>query len=73
MKFEISRSELIILENLIEEHHELYIKLYKDTLKPKMHNMLHYKEVYLLFFNFLLSNLTRLFFYFYRQLRTLDR
>lgn len=45
MKFEISKGELILLEKLIEEHHEMYIKLFKDTLKPKMHNMLHYKEV----------------------------
>lgn len=50
MKFEISKSELILLETLIEEHHEMYIKLFKDTLKPKMHNMLHYKEVFVLLY-----------------------
>lgn len=44
MKFEISRDELVLLETLITEHHEMYIQLFKDTLKPKMHNMLHYKE-----------------------------
>lgn len=44
MKFEISRDELVLLDTLISEHHELYIQLFKDTLKPKQHNMLHYKE-----------------------------
>lgn len=47
MMFEISKSELILLQILIEEHHEIYIKLFKDGLKPKIHNMLHYKEVIL--------------------------
>lgn len=34
-----------MLESLISEHHENYINLFKDTLKPKHHLMLHYPHV----------------------------
>lgn len=44
MRFEITRDELVLLDTLISEHHEMYLELFKDTLKPKMHNMVHYKE-----------------------------
>lgn len=71
MKFEISKSELILLENLIEEHHEMYMKLYKDTLKPKMHNMLHYKEVIFFFKTFFFSIFNIFFDFIYRQLKVL--
>lgn len=35
------------LQNLIQKHHELYIELFKTTLKPKFHNMLHYPHILL--------------------------
>lgn len=28
-----------LVESLIEEHHELYLKCFDDTLKPKHHNL----------------------------------
>lgn len=30
---------------LVTEHHELYLKLFKQTLKPKFHFMLHYGRI----------------------------
>lgn len=33
------------LEWLISEHNRLYLNLFKDTLKPKHHHLLHYAEV----------------------------
>jgi hypothetical protein len=38
----ISTKELILLKTLISEHHEEYLHLFNDTLKPKHHFMLHY-------------------------------
>lgn len=34
-----------LLENLITEHHSLYIRLFSTTLKPKHHFLLHYKNI----------------------------
>lgn len=34
-----------LLENLITEHHMLYIYLFGETLKPKHHLMLHYPRI----------------------------
>lgn len=34
-----------LLENLINEHHMLYIDLFGETLKPKHHLMLHYPRI----------------------------
>lgn len=34
-----------LLESLITEHHENYINLFNDTLKPKHHLMLHYPHI----------------------------
>lgn len=36
-----------MLKNLIQKHHELYMKLFKTTLKPKFHNMIHYPQILL--------------------------
>lgn len=38
----ISTKELILLKILISEHREEYLRLFRDTLKPKHHFMLHY-------------------------------
>lgn len=35
------------LDVLVAEHHELYIQLFKQTLKPKFHFMLHYGRIIL--------------------------
>jgi hypothetical protein len=34
--------ELLLLQALIAEHHELYVSLFDDLLKPKHHFMIHY-------------------------------
>lgn len=34
-----------LLESLITEHHDNYISLFNDTLKPKHHLMLHYPHI----------------------------
>jgi len=41
----IQREVADYLNVLVSEHHRLYIKLFRDTLKPKFHNMLHYGMV----------------------------
>ena len=38
----IDLEEILFVENLISEHHRIYISLFGNTLKPKHHNMLHY-------------------------------
>jgi hypothetical protein len=35
----------ILLKNVIEEHHELYVELFNTTLKPKHHHMIYYPRV----------------------------
>jgi len=38
----ITTGELQLLQVLISEHHELYVDLFHDSLKPKHHFMVHY-------------------------------
>jgi len=38
----ITAGELALLRTLIAEHHELYVELFHDSLKPKHHFMVHY-------------------------------
>lgn len=40
-----SETDIILVENLISEHHKLYKKLFNDTLKPKHHMIVHYPSV----------------------------
>lgn len=42
-----SSQEVEYLQCLLTEHHEIYIKLFGNTLKPKHHNMLHYPRLML--------------------------
>lgn len=35
------------MQCLVTEHHEIYIKLFGNTLKTKHHNMLHYPRLML--------------------------
>lgn len=37
-----SLQDVEYLQCLITEHHEMYVKVFGNTLKPKHHNMLHY-------------------------------
>ena len=48
LKKQITRDTIDYLDKLINEHHSLYISLF-GSLKPKFHNMLHYKECLLRF------------------------
>lgn len=41
----VTDSTADLLENLINEHHMLYIDLFDETLKPKHHLMLHYPRI----------------------------
>lgn len=41
----LSLADSHYLETLIKEHHELYLKLFKQTLKPKHHFMVHYGRI----------------------------
>lgn len=34
-----------LLENLIAEHHQLYLNLFKEPLKPKHHYLIHYPQI----------------------------
>lgn len=45
MSFKISKSEIILLRLLIKEHNEQFTRLFKDTLKPKFHLLVHYPTV----------------------------
>lgn len=42
-----SLEDVTYLQCLVTEHHEIYIKLFGNTLKPKHHNMLHYPRLML--------------------------
>lgn len=42
LQYSITELTADLLENLINEHHMLYIDLFGETLKPKHHLMLHY-------------------------------
>ncbi|KAF4531567.1 hypothetical protein B566_EDAN013571 [Ephemera danica] len=50
--FEIANSRVLqkscydIIVGLIEEHHDLYLKIFKDDLKPKYHFLLHYGRIF---------------------------
>jgi len=41
----VCEEEAFLLHNLISEHHELYLKLFRTHLKPKHHHMLHYPMI----------------------------
>jgi hypothetical protein len=43
--FEISESNIILLENKIKTHNSQYVELFNDTLKPKFHNLTHYATI----------------------------
>lgn len=47
LSFEISRDLVERLRFLITKHHEEYVQLFNDTLKPKHHLLLHYCSVIL--------------------------
>lgn len=47
LSFEISRDLNDHLQRLIKRHHVDYVNLFKDTLKPKHHLMIHYPNVIL--------------------------
>lgn len=34
-----------LLDSLVEEHNDLYFVLFRDTLKPKHHNLIHYSRI----------------------------
>lgn len=38
----VKRGEITLLQTLIKEHHELYLRLSHSNLKPKHHHMVHY-------------------------------
>lgn len=40
--------DVTILQNIVSEHHKLYMKLTGETLKPKHHFLLHYPRLFLL-------------------------
>ncbi|XP_062555940.1 uncharacterized protein LOC134220838 isoform X2 [Armigeres subalbatus] len=40
-----SEEDLLRMQNLIQQHHTLYINLFGDTLKPKHHFITHYPKV----------------------------
>lgn len=41
----ITEAIVLNLEHYIKEHHLMYLSLFKDTLKPKHHHLLHYPEL----------------------------
>jgi len=41
----ISDAQVNFLKRLIISHHEMYIQLFNDYLKPKFHFMIHYPEI----------------------------
>lgn len=41
----ISNVQINFLKGLIISHHEMYIRLFHDHLKPKFHFMVHYPEI----------------------------
>lgn len=40
-----TKDRIQYLETMIEEHHRLVSELFKEPLKPKIHNILHYPEI----------------------------
>jgi len=45
LQYSVTESTADLLENLINEHHILYIDLFGKTLKPKHRLMLHYPRI----------------------------
>lgn len=45
LKFEIDKFCIDSFRFNIEKHNQIYIELFKSTLKPKFHILLHYPEV----------------------------
>lgn len=45
MSSSITNDLLILLDTLISEHHEMYLRLLKMDLKPKHHFMVHYSRI----------------------------
>lgn len=45
LSYSIDHFQCEHLEILIQQHHELYVQLFKDHLKPKHHFMIHYPQV----------------------------
>lgn len=43
--FEITETDISLLSKKIEKHNSDYILLFKDTLKPKFHNLSHYATI----------------------------
>lgn len=41
----VSNSSISYLQTLIEEHHQIYCDLFKETLKPKFHLLVHYPRI----------------------------
>lgn len=41
----VSNSSIFYLKSIIEEHHKMYCNLFKETLKPKFHFLLHYPRI----------------------------
>lgn len=45
MAREVNDKNVILLRNMISEHHKLYLNLFNDTIKPKFHFILHYPQI----------------------------
>lgn len=45
LSFNISDDDVDRLQVLIFNHHKDYVRLFKDTLKPKHHHLVHYRSV----------------------------
>lgn len=45
MSRNVSPEIALLLKHLIEEHHEMYIELFHEQLKPKHHFLTHYPEI----------------------------
>lgn len=43
--FQINESSILLLQYKIQEHNSNYVILFNDTLKPKMHNLIHYPSI----------------------------
>lgn len=41
----IEYEDSLLLQSLIDEHHELYLRLFKTHLRPKHHHMTHYPHI----------------------------
>lgn len=41
----VEYEDSLLLQTLIDEHHELYLRLFKTHLRPKHHHMTHYPHI----------------------------